>query len=73
MIVRDRLSGLFRKYFLILFVAVSAPVAISGLVEARFSYWDQRARLDQLLGVQAAVPHPRYTISSSVLQISSVG
>ncbi|MGM4989799.1 adenylate/guanylate cyclase domain-containing protein [Tardiphaga sp. 841_E9_N1_2] len=54
MIVRDRLSGLFRKYFLILFVAVSAPVAISGLVEARFSYWDQRARLDQLLGVQAA-------------------
>lgn len=54
MIVRDRLSGLFRKYFLILFVAVSAPVAISGLVEAWFSYWDQRARLDQLLGVQAA-------------------
>jgi len=53
MIVRASLSGLFRKYFLILFVAVSAPVAISGLIEARFSYWDQRAELDQLLGVQA--------------------
>jgi adenylate cyclase len=54
MIVRERFSGIFRKYFLILFVTVAAPVTISGLVEARFSYWDQRARLDQLLRVQAA-------------------
>lgn len=53
MIVRAKLRGLFSKYLLILFVTVSAPVTISGLVEARFSYLDQRAQLNRLLGTQA--------------------
>ncbi|UGY12131.1 cache domain-containing protein [Bradyrhizobium septentrionale] len=53
MIVRDRFRGLFPKYFLVLFLAVAFPIAINGSIEAWFGYRDQRARLDQLLGVQA--------------------
>ncbi|MCA6123914.1 HAMP domain-containing protein [Bradyrhizobium sp. WSM 1704] len=54
MIVRDRFRGLFPKYFLALFMAVAIPLAINGGIEAWFGYRDQRARLDQLLGVQAS-------------------
>ncbi|MGY4402986.1 adenylate cyclase [Bradyrhizobium sp. USDA 3315] len=53
MIVRDRFRGLFPKYFLALFLAVALPLVINGSIEAWFGYRDQRARLDQLLGVQA--------------------
>ena len=53
MIVRERFRGLFRKYLLVLFMAVAIPLAINGIVEAWFGYRDQQARLDQLLGVQA--------------------
>ncbi|MGY4572832.1 MULTISPECIES: adenylate/guanylate cyclase domain-containing protein [Bradyrhizobium] len=53
MIVRDRFRGLFPKYFLALFLAVAFPLVINGSIEAWFGYRDQRARLDQLLGVQA--------------------
>jgi adenylate cyclase len=45
--------GLFRKYLLVLFMAVAIPLAINGVIEAWFGYRDQRARLDQLLGIQA--------------------
>jgi class 3 adenylate cyclase len=50
---RLRLRGLFRKYFLVLFLAVVVPLAANGAGEAWFGYRDQRARLDQLLGVEA--------------------
>ena len=50
---RVRFRGLFRKYFLVLFLAVVVPLAANGLSEAWFGYRDQRARLDQLLGVEA--------------------
>jgi adenylate cyclase len=53
MIVRERFSGLFQKYLLVLFLAVAIPIAINGVIEAWLGYRDQRARLDQLLGVQA--------------------
>ena len=53
MIVRERFSGLFQKYLLVLFLAVAIPLAINGAIEAWLGYRDQRARLDQLLGVQA--------------------
>jgi adenylate cyclase len=53
MIVRERFRGLFQKYLLVLFLAVAIPLAINGVVEAWLGYRDQRARLDQLLGVQA--------------------
>ena len=53
MIVRQRFTGLFQKYFLMLFMAVAIPLAINGAVEAWLGYRDQRARLDQLLGVHA--------------------
>ena len=53
MIVRERFRGLFQKYLLVLFMAVAIPLAINGVIEAWFGYRDQRARLDQLLGVQA--------------------
>ncbi len=53
MIVRERFSGLFQKYLLVLFLAVAIPLAINGVIEAWLGYRDQRARLDQLLGVQA--------------------
>jgi adenylate cyclase len=50
---RFRFRGLFRKYFLVLFLAVVAPLAANGISEAWFGYRDQRARLEQLLGVEA--------------------
>jgi class 3 adenylate cyclase len=53
MMVRQRFRGLFQKYLLVLFIAVALPLAINGVIEAWFGYRDQRARLDQLLGVQA--------------------
>jgi adenylate cyclase len=53
MIVRERFRGLFQKYLLVLFLAVAIPLAINGVIEAWLGYRDQRARLDQLLGVQA--------------------
>jgi class 3 adenylate cyclase len=51
--VPSRFRGLFRKYFLALFLAAAVPLALNGLIEAWFGYRDQRARLDELLGVQA--------------------
>lgn len=51
--LRLRFRGLFRKYFLVLFLAVVIPLAANGISEAWFGYRDQRARLDQLLGVEA--------------------
>ena len=53
MMVRQRFRGLFQKYLLVLFMAVAIPLATSGIIEAWLGYRDQRARLDQLLGVQA--------------------
>jgi adenylate cyclase len=53
MMVRQRFRGLFHKYSLVLFMAVAFPLAINGIIEAWLGYRDQRARLDQLLGVQA--------------------
>src|SRR5262245_57573789 len=53
MIARERFRGLFQKYLLVLFLAVAIPLAVNGVIEAWFGYRDQRARLDQLLGVQA--------------------
>jgi class 3 adenylate cyclase len=50
---RLRFRGLFRKYFLVLFLAVVIPLATNGISDAWFGYRDQRARLDQLLGVEA--------------------
>jgi class 3 adenylate cyclase len=48
-----RFRGLFQKYFIVLFLAVIVPLAANGVGEAWFGYRDQRARLDQLLGVEA--------------------
>jgi adenylate cyclase len=53
MIIRRGFRSLFHKYLLVLFLAVAIPLAINGVIEAWFGYRDQRARLDQLLGVQA--------------------
>ena len=53
MMVRQRFRGLFQKYLLVLFIAVALPLAINGVIEAWLGYRDQRARIDQLLGVQA--------------------
>src|SRR5919112_6484075 len=50
---RLRFRGLFRKYFLVLFLAVVIPLATNGISDAWFGYRDQRARLDALLGVEA--------------------
>jgi adenylate cyclase len=50
---RLRFRGLFQKYFLVLFLAVVIPLAANGVSEAWFGYRDQRARLGQLLGVEA--------------------
>jgi class 3 adenylate cyclase len=50
---RLRFSGLFQKYFLVLFLAVVIPLATNGVSEAWFGYRDQRTTLDQLLGVEA--------------------
>jgi adenylate cyclase len=51
--VRQRFRGLFLKYLLVLFMAVALPLAVNGIVEAWFGYGDQRARIEQLLAVQA--------------------
>jgi adenylate cyclase len=53
MMVRQRFRGLFQKYLLVLFMAVAIPLAINGVVESWLGYRDHRARLDQLLGIQA--------------------
>ena len=53
MMVRRGFRSLFQKYLLVLFLAVAIPLVIDGVIEAWFGYRDQRARLDQLLGVQA--------------------
>lgn len=50
---RVRFRGLFRKYFLVLFMAVVVPLAANGVSEAWFGYRDQRAMLTQLLGLEA--------------------
>jgi adenylate cyclase len=50
---RLRFRGLFQKYFLVLFLAVVISLAANGVTEAWFGYRDQRARLGQLLGVEA--------------------
>jgi adenylate cyclase len=52
--VRRGFRSLFQKYLFALFMAVAVPLAINGVIEAWFGYRDQRARLDQLLAVQAA-------------------
>src|SRR5690349_4632998 len=46
-------GSLFGKYFVALFLAVVLPLTASGIGDAWFTYRDQRARLDQLLGVEA--------------------
>ena len=46
--------SLFQKYFLVLFLAVVALLAANGISEAWFGYRDQRARLDDLLAVEAS-------------------
>jgi hypothetical protein len=46
-------GSLFRKYFLALFLAVVIPLVLSGASEAWFGYRDQRAQVDQVLGVEA--------------------
>ena len=51
---RPRFQGLFQKYFLVLFLAVALPLATNGASEAWFGHRDQRARLGQLLGVEAS-------------------
>jgi adenylate cyclase len=53
MMVRQSFRGLFKKYLLVLFMAVAVPLAINGVIDAWLGYRDQRARLDQLLGIQA--------------------
>ncbi|MET4480025.1 adenylate/guanylate cyclase domain-containing protein [Bradyrhizobium sp. F1.13.3] len=54
MIPQDRFRSLFPKYLLALFVAVAIPLAFNGVIEGWFGYRDQRARLDQWLGLQSA-------------------
>ena len=46
-------ATLFRKYFRALFAAVVAPLLIAGGSEAWFGYYDQRARLNDLLDAEA--------------------
>src|SRR5688500_15324248 len=50
---REIRGSLFQKYFLALFVAVFVLLAANGMSEAWFGYRDQRARLDDLLAVEA--------------------
>jgi adenylate cyclase len=50
---RLRFGGLFHKYLLMLFMAVVVPLTANGTSEAWFGYRDQRARLNQLLDVEA--------------------
>jgi class 3 adenylate cyclase len=44
---------LFRKYLIALFLAVVVPLLANGLSDAWFGYRDQRATLDQQLGLEA--------------------
>ena len=46
--------SLFQKYFLALFVAVVAPLLVSGISDAWFGYRDRRAMLDAVLRTEAA-------------------
>ncbi|HWL69655.1 MAG TPA: cache domain-containing protein [Geminicoccus sp.] len=46
--------SLFGKYFVVLFVAVVAPLLAGGIGNAWFGYRDQRAMLDALLQLEAA-------------------
>src|SRR4051812_28449105 len=46
-------QSLFRKYFLVLFAAVVIPLLANGGIEAWFGYRDQRAQLNDLLGLEA--------------------
>ena len=45
--------SLFRKNFLVLFAAVVIPLLANGGIEAWFGYRDQRAQLNDLLGLEA--------------------
>ncbi len=45
--------SLFRRYFAALFAAVVGPLLIAGGSEAWFGYYDQRARLNDLLDTEA--------------------
>ncbi|WP_336488435.1 adenylate/guanylate cyclase domain-containing protein [Methylobacterium nigriterrae] len=45
--------SLLRKYFLALFAAVVVPLLANGGTEAWFGYRDQRAQLNELLGIEA--------------------
>ena len=46
-------TSLFRKYFLTLFAAVVAPLLIAGGSEAWLGYYDERARLNDILNAEA--------------------
>lgn len=46
-------TSLFQKYFFALFAAVVVPLLVAGASEAWFGYDDQRARLNDLLEVEA--------------------
>jgi adenylate cyclase len=46
--------SLFRKYFVVLFIAVSVPLLANGVSDAWFSYRDQRTVLNTLLQTEAA-------------------
>ncbi|MET0430188.1 MAG: adenylate/guanylate cyclase domain-containing protein [Microvirga sp.] len=50
---RPLFGSLFQKYFVVLFLAVVVPLAVSGASEAWLGYRDQRARLSQQLGIEA--------------------
>lgn len=50
---RSRFRGLLSKYFFALFFAVVVPLTANGLSEAWFSYVDQRARVQQVLQLEA--------------------
>ncbi len=54
MIRKEQVRGsIFQKYFLAFFVAVVVLLTANGISEAWFGYRDQRARLDELLAVEA--------------------
>jgi class 3 adenylate cyclase len=46
-------TSLFKKYFRTLFAAVAAPLLIAGASEAWFGYYDQRARLNDVMNAEA--------------------
>ncbi|WP_407521970.1 cache domain-containing protein [Methylobacterium oryzisoli] len=51
--------SLFAKYLVALFTAVVVPLLANGATEAWFGYRDQRAQLDELLGVEARAASSR--------------